>query len=245
MGRDKSFPDILKNKFSESQLKQDGTYLFEVLENTERLQENIQNRSLVLLISGPSGSGKDSIIDLLPENFARAKTCTSRPIRKAEVKNDPYIRLSVEEFKKGIEDGSFLETNIYDDNYYGSKISEIKKVLSLGKTPILRLDASGAKNVLEILKKNLKSLKDIGIIYFFIVPPSKKILKERIVRRDVKTTKGILKKMELWTKANKRFKGTVEKDLNLIKHAHFILINHNGKLEEATDTLVKKFESFS
>lgn len=244
MERDVNFPDILKNRFFKDNLKKVNTYLFEVLENTSKLDEETKNKNLVLLISGPSGSGKDSIIDLLPEKFTRARTCTSRPVRKGELKNDPYIRLSVQEFKKGIKDGQFLETNIYDGNYYGSKVSEIRKVFSLDKVPILRLDASGAKNVLEMLKENPKNLENIGFLYFFIVPPSKKILKERIYKRDVEIVSSLEEKKKAKEKADERFTGTVLKDLDLSKYAHFIVINHDGKLKEVTESVVEVFSKY-
>jgi len=191
-----ALPQILKERFSEKDFNKHNDYIFELIKNTKSFTKNNTLKNLAILISGPSGSGKDSIVNLLPERFKRIKTCTSRGIRPSEIGNDPYIRLTPKEFEEGIKNGEFLETNIYDGNYYGSKISEIKKIISEEKIPILRIDPTGSKNVLQILKDKPKMLENFGILYFYIVPPSKEILIDRIFKRDVEEITDEEKKKE-------------------------------------------------
>ncbi|MBU0998181.1 hypothetical protein KJ570_01455 [Patescibacteria group bacterium] len=239
-----NFSPILNKRFSESELQKNNDYIFEIRKNTKNLSKRYKRGNLAILISGPSGSGKDSIVNLLPDNFRRVKTCTTRAIRSEEIGNDPYIRLTLRQFEKGIANQEFLETNLYDGNYYGSKISEINKIKLLGKIPILRIDPTGAKNAMKISRETPHILNGLEILYFYIVPPSEDILKKRIFKRDVEIVLDKNKRKEAETKANKRFKGTVLKDLKLSKHAHFIAINYEGKLKEVTENIVETFNSY-
>ena len=237
-------PPILSNRFSDNQLQKNSDYIYEILENTKNLPQTFDKNKLAILISGPSGSGKDSIVDLLPDSFLRIKTCTTRQIRPEEIGKDPYIRLSVKEFEEGTNNHEFLETDLFDGNYYGSKLSEINKVILQGKIPILRINPTGAKNAMNISKETPEVLKGLNILYFYIVPPSEEILKKRIFKRDVESVLDLDKRKEAEIKAIKRFEGTVLKDLELSKHAHFIAINFEGKLKEVTENILKTFNNF-
>lgn len=239
-----NLPEILKERFSAREIQKNNDYIYELSENTINLPKKFEKGNLAILISGPSGSGKDSIVNLLPDNFLRIRTCTTRPIRPEEIKKDPYIRLTVKEFEKGINNQEFLETNLYDGNYYGSPLSEINNVKASGKIPVLRIDPSGSKNAINILKEKPQILDGLGLIYFYITPPSEEILKKRIFKRDVKSLSDKDKRKEAEVKAIKRFEGTVLKDLELSKYAHFIAINFEGKLEEVTENIVKTFNSY-
>lgn len=237
-------PEILSENFSETEFKKHNDYIFELTKNTKEIFLGNKKGLLAILISGPSGSGKDSVVNLLPDNFQRVKTCTTRAQRPEEIENDPYIRLSIKEFEESLKKQEFLETNLYDGNYYGSRISEIKKIVSHGKIPILRIDPTGSKNVLRIVKENPNILDGISVLYFFITPPSKDILKKRIFKRDVEIITDEEKKEEAILKANKRFEGTVLKDLQLSKYAHFVAINYEGKLKEVTENIINEIEVY-
>jgi len=244
MERLNQFPLILSERFSENELQKNNDYIFEIRKNTKNLSKEYKKNNLAILISGPSGSGKDSIMNLLPDNFRRVRTCTTRAIRSEEIGNDPYIRLTLRQFEKGINNQEFLETNFYDGNYYGSKISEIKKIKLLEKIPILRIDPTGAKNIIKIIKEKPLVLEGLEILYFYITPPSKEILKKRIFKRDVEIVFDKNKRKEAEAKAIKRFEGTVFKDLNLSKYAHFITINYDGKLKEVTENIISTFNRY-
>lgn len=244
MSKFNSYPAILSKRFSDEKLQRNSDYIYEILENTKNLPQKFEKNKLAILISGPSGSGKDSIIDLLPDSFSRIKTCTTRQIRPEEIGKDPYLRLTSNEFEEGIANHEFLETDLYDGNYYGSKISEINKVILQGKIPILRINPTGAKNAMNISKETPEVLKGLNILYFYIVPPSENILKKRIFKRDVDSVLDLDKRKEAQLKAIKRFEGTVLKDLELSKHAHFIAINFEGKLKEVTENILKTFNNF-
>ena len=97
---------------------------------------------------------------------------------------------------------------------------------------------------MEIAKNSSFDLENIQILYFFITPPDKETLKKRVFRRDVEKIKDVSKKEEAKLKAIQRIEGTIEKDLGLMKYAHFIVINHEGKLEEVTKKLVETFNSY-
>lgn len=245
MNRFNSFPAILSNRLSNNQLQKNSDYIYEILENTKNLPQKFEKNKLAILISGlTSGSGKDSIVNSFPKNFQRIKTCTTRPQRPEEVKNDPYIRLTLKGFEESIKKGEFLETNFYNGNYYGSKISEIRKIASQGKIPVLRIDPIGSKNVLQILKENPSILDRLKVLYFFIIVPSKEVLKNRIFKRDVEIVSNKKKKEEAEAKALIRVESTFESDLSLLKYAHFVAVNYDGKLKEVTENIVKTFNSY-
>lgn len=244
MDRLNNLPAILQERFSSNEIQKNNDYIYEISKNTKDLPQKFENEKLAILISGPSGSGKDSIINLLPDNFLRIRTCTTRTIRPEEIGNDPYIRLTTKEFEEGISNKEFLETDIYDGNYYGSKISEINKVGLQGKIPVLRINPTGAKNAINISKEKTNVLEGLQILYFYIIPPSEETLKERIFKRDVRNVLDINERKIAEVKALKRFEGTVLKDLELLKYAHFIAINYEGKLEEVTENIVKTFNSY-
>jgi len=236
-------PEILESNFSDSQLTKRNNYIYEFCKNTLDLKKR-ETDIFILLISGPSGSGKDSIVNLLPKEFQRIKTCTTRRRRPSEYKNDPYIRLTINEFKKGIKKDEFLETNFYDGNYYGSKISEIKKIADKKVIPVLRIDPTGAKNVLTRMKENSNVLDKIRVLYFYITPPSKQLLRRRIFKRDVDFIKDEKKKEKATKKALDRIENTLEKDLSLMKYSHFVVINYENRLREVTKNIILTFKNY-
>ena len=102
-----------------------------------------------LVLVGPSGVGKTTVANSVIEKTGRfllARSVTTRPPRNDQF-NDEYIYLQKDDFLKMSKEDGLLEYMEYGDNFYGTPISEIERIFSMGKTPLLILDIEGAKTL--------------------------------------------------------------------------------------------------
>ncbi|MEB3005818.1 guanylate kinase [Capnocytophaga sp. G2] len=144
--------------------------------------------SKIIIFSAPSGSGKSTIIrELLKHpdlNLAFSISTTSRIPRGNEQHGVEYYFISVDDFKKKIEEKAFIEwQEVYAGNYYGTYQSEIDRLFSLGKNIIFDLDVFGGIN----LKKHFKE----QALSIFVQPPSLEELKKRLEKRNTETIEKI------------------------------------------------------
>ena len=144
--------------------------------------------SKIIIFSAPSGSGKSTIIrELLKHpdlNLAFSISTTSRIPRWNEQHGVEYYFISVDDFKKKIEEKAFIEwQEVYAGNYYGTYQSEIDRLFSLGKNIIFDLDVFGGIN----LKKHFKE----QALSIFVQPPSLEELKKRLEKRNTETIEKI------------------------------------------------------
>ena len=146
----------------------------------------------VIILTGPSGVGKNTLGDFLLEKFpdlSYSVSATTRAIRKGEEHGKDYHFISTEEFEKKIENDEVLEwQEVYDGAYYGTLKSELIRINELDKFPLLVVDVFGALNVM----KNLK-FKPLSI---FIQPENLDILHERLEARGADTPEKIARRLE-------------------------------------------------
>ena len=162
----------------------------------------------LIVISAPSGAGKGSVINGLMECYDNAWlsiSMTSRAIRKGDVPNESYYFVSKEEFEKRIEEGVFLEYAEYNGNYYGTPRDKINEKLKEGKDVILEIEIQGALKVKELVP---------DAIFIFILPPSMKELKRRLITRGSESKDKIID----------RFK-TAYKEINEVTKYNYVVIN--------------------
>ena len=140
-----------------------------------------ENDGIMVILSSPSGAGKTTLINLLSEkdNFEISVSHTTRQPRPNEVPNKDYYFISDNEFSRLINNQEFLEYAKVFNNYYGSSRTPVIDKLDKGKNVLFDIDWQGAD---QIKNKNL----DYKLISFFILPPSKEILFERLSNRDMK-----------------------------------------------------------
>lgn len=162
---------------------------FDVSEDPGRPAEVVEGApgAMLVIISGPSGVGKDTIIEALrrrEEADGRGDgrfyvvTCTTRPPRNGEIDGVDYHFLSREEFLRMRAERGFLEANEVHRNWYGSPRRPVRDALVSGRDAILKIDVQGAQVVKEQVSEAL---------LIFIVPPSLETLFQRLRARATET----------------------------------------------------------
>ena len=167
-----------------------------------------KERGNLIVISGPSGAGKDSIVEKLKEynnNFWVSISMTSREPRSNDIPNETYYFVSREEFERRINDGIFLEYAIYNDNYYGTPRDIISEKLDKGLDVILVIEIQGALKVKELIPE---------AIFIFIMPPSMNELRRRLINRGTDSKDKIFN----------RFK-TAYKEINEVTKYNYVVVN--------------------
>ena len=139
------------------------------------------NDGIMVILSSPSGAGKTTLVNLLSKNnnFEISISHTTRKPRPNESSGKDYYFVSDDEFKRLIKNEEFLEYAKVFNNYYGTTRTPVIDNLNKGKNVLFDIDWQGAD---QIKNKNL----DFKLITFFILPPSKEILYERLSNRDMK-----------------------------------------------------------
>ena len=140
-----------------------------------------ENDGVMVILSSPSGAGKTTLVNLLSkqDNFEVSVSHTTRQPRPNETPNKDYYFVNDEEFKRLINNQEFLEYAKVFENYYGTTRTPVIDKLNKKQNVLFDIDWQGAD---QIKNKRL----DYKLITFFILPPSKEILFERLSNRDMK-----------------------------------------------------------
>lgn len=159
--------------------------------------KEIKRLGIALIVSGPSGSGKSSIsrevMKRHPE-VAFSISCTTRSPRSGERNGVDYHFLSVEDFRKKIEAGEFIEYAQVHGNFYGTLKSEVEKRVTQGIDVILDIDVQGAAKVHELCRES-EIFRDAAE-FVFVAPPSHAELERRLRGRGTDAEEVILKRLE-------------------------------------------------
>jgi guanylate kinase len=140
-----------------------------------------ENDGVMIVLSSPSGAGKTTLVKMLSkiDNYEVSISHTTRQSRSNEVDNKDYYFVNLNEFKRLINNQEFLEYAKVFNNYYGTTRTPVIDKLNKGKNVLFDIDWQGADQI-----KNKKL--DYKLITFFILPPSKEILFDRLSNRDMK-----------------------------------------------------------
>ena len=157
----------------------------------------LNERGLLVVISGPSGVGKGTVrkalFNMPKHNLTYSVSMTTRTMRPGEVEGRDYYYVSREEFEQKIKEDKFLEYAEFVGNYYGTPLDKVNEQLDLGNEVVLEIEVDGAQQVKQ---------KVPDCVMIFIVPPGKQALYDRLRRRGTESEDVILQRIE---KANREF----------------------------------------
>ncbi|WP_196599506.1 guanylate kinase [Pectinatus frisingensis] len=168
------------------------------------------NRGNLIVISGPSGTGKGTVCKKLltmNKNIFYSVSATTRRPRPHEINGREYWFLSKVDFEKMIEENELLEwANVYG-NYYGTPSEKIDELRLQGKDVLLEIDTQGALNVMKQVADG---------IYIFLLPPSLDELEKRIRRRGTETEAVIKRRLD-----------AAAQEIALGTHYNYVIVNRN------------------
>jgi len=142
------------------------------------MSKQSERRGLMLVLSSPSGAGKTTLANLLMDSDPHAKpsiSYTTRAKRPGEIEGKHYYFVDKKTFQQMIADNKFLEYAEVFGNFYGTPKEEVEDILSKGDDVVFDIDWQGNKSLTENSPTDVVSV--------FILPPSKKILRERLIKR--------------------------------------------------------------
>ncbi len=177
------------------------------MNKTERWWINLST-GFLLVISGPSGSGKGTVSQALMskrDDIVFSISATTRKPRPNEINGENYFFLTHDEFEKMKEDGEFLESAFVHTNYYGTPKKFVMDEIEKGEIVLLEIDVQGALQV----KKNYKN-----VVFVFLLPPTMDELRNRIVKRGTETEEDI----------NTRFTNAF-KELDFVGEYDYFVVN--------------------
>ncbi len=175
------------------------------------------NKGLLIVVSGPSGCGKGTILaEVLKQgNFFYSVSATTRQPRQGEIDGINYHFISKDKFEELIKNDGMLEYASYCDNYYGTPKQKVDEMLDAGKDVILEIEVKGAMKIME---------KCPEALFIFILPPSIKELRRRLVKRGTEATEIVEKRI-----------GQAEAEIKNADKYDYAMVN--GELEEAISDL--------
>lgn len=149
------------------------------------------SKGLLFVMSGPSGTGKGTICERLLANKENdmflSVSSTTREKRVGETDGVTYNYTTVEKFKEMIDNGEMLEYATYSGNYYGTPKKTVDEMLNAGRNVLLEIEPQGALKIQQLFPE---------AVLMFIVPPSMKILKQRLEDRGRENSSQIYERLE-------------------------------------------------
>jgi guanylate kinase len=187
--------------------------------------KKIKNQGKIIVISGPSGAGKTTLIRKVKKEIptlAFSVSATTRPIRKGEKEGVDYFYISEEIFKSLIKSDSFIEWAKVHGNLYGTMKHHVEELIKKKKDVVLDIDEQGAHQIRE---------KNIPAILIYILPPSIKELEKRLEKR----------KSELKKEMKKRLKNAKEQILSRGFYDYVVINDDINKAVEELKDIINEY----
>ena len=175
---------------------------------------------LLIVISGPSGAGKDTVMQRMKERglpFHFVVTATTRPRRANEVHGRDYLFISTEEFARMIDEDELIEHAIVYGDYKGIPKQQVREALASGMDVVMRLDVQGAETVRKLAPEALM---------IFITTESEEALVQRLETRKTETANSLAIRI-----------ATARKELNRVEAFDYVIVNRNFHLDETVDII--------
>jgi guanylate kinase len=181
---------------------------------------NLAKKPLLLVLSGPSGAGKDAVLTRLKElgfPLEFIVTVTTRPRRNSEKDNIDYHFLSRESFQQMIERRELLEwANVYS-NWYGVPKEPVKQALDGGRDTIIKVDIQGATTIKKILPQ---------AVFIFLMPLSKNELLTRLKERDTESETDLALRLK-----------TAEEEIKRLPMFDYVVANRQGQIDQVVSQI--------
>jgi guanylate kinase len=174
----------------------------------------------LFVVSGPSGAGKDTIVNGLlarHERFRYSISATTRPPRQGERDGVEYFFLTRDAFEARLAEGGFLESREYNGNLYGTPRSFIDETLSAGFDLIMKPEVNGAVAIKERFP---------DAVLIFIVPDRFSVLRTRLEERRTETNEAIAARLAI-----------AQEEMSFVRRFDYLLVNEEARPHEAVDDL--------
>ena len=175
---------------------------------------------LLVVISGPSGVGKDAVLERMRASnvtYHFAVTATARPKRDNEVDGVDYLFVSRDEFQDMIRNDELLEWAEVYRNLYGVPKSPVRKALARGQDVILKIDVQGGDNIRRLVP---------GAVYVFLAPPDMTELEQRLTQRRTESQETLKVRLE-----------TAAKEIEEAEKYDFVVVNRTGQIDDAVEEI--------
>ncbi len=185
-----------------------------------------QPQPLLIVISGPSGVGKDTVLHRMKERnlpFHFVVTATTRQKRENEIHGKDYFFVSHDEFARMIEENELLEYAIVYNDYKGIPKQQVREALASGKDVIMRVDVQGAATVRKLAPEAL---------LLFLTTQNEEELVKRLMGRKSETPEGL--KLRI---------ATARQELKRIAEFDYVIVNSDCHLDETVDTVIAIIEA--
>lgn len=175
---------------------------------------------LLVVISGPSGVGKDAVLERMkatnvPYHFA--VTATARPMRENEIDGVDYIFVERDEFQDMIQNDELLEWAEVYGNPYGVPKSPVREALARGQDVILKIDVQGGDNIRRLVP---------GAVYVFLEPPDMTELERRLTQRRTESTETLKVRLE-----------TAAREMEEAAKYDYVVVNRTGQIDETVEEI--------
>lgn len=193
------------------------------------MDENLlkrHNTPLLIVISGPSGVGKDTVIEHMKQlglPFHFVITATTRPARADEINGVDYFFLSHDEFAEMIERNELLEYAIVYNDYKGIPKQQVREALESGQDVVMRLDVQGAETIRQLCPEAL---------LIFLTTRTEAELVQRLEARETETPEGL--KLRI---------ATARQEMKRVETFDYLVVNADSQLEKAVDIILAIIEA--
>ena len=184
-----------------------------------------QSEPLLIVISGPSGIGKDTVIQHMQARnllFHFVVTATTRPCRDGEVHGVDYFFVSREAFAKMIDNDELLEYAFVYNDYKGIPKEQVRKALHTGKDVVMRLDVQGAATIRKLCPE---------AVLIFLTTQSEDELVRRLNARQTETNEALRLRIAI-----------ARKEMNRIQEFDYKVVNHDGELDKTVNSILSIIE---
>jgi guanylate kinase len=183
---------------------------------------NLPSKPLLIVLSGPSGAGKDAILSRMKKSAYPLEfitTVTTRPRRAREKNNVDYHFISAESFQKMVKNNELVEwANVYG-NWYGVPKKPLKRALDKGKDTIVKIDIQGASTIKKIIPQ---------AVFIFLMPPSRGELERRLTQRQTESPFDLSLRLK-----------TAEEEMKKLPLFDYVVVNRQDEI----DLVVREIEA--